>query len=201
TEEAKKQEIAFEGHVPDAVRASEMSTAGMKSFEHLIGIFEGSSPAEDDFLKGNKTEGKFLATYDAARAASLAEMLARNHTWQRPPACIFSRATASTRNCSDSWPRDSLLSKRCKPQRSIPRAFSEWKTRPGPSKKEGSRTSFCFPLTPSKTLATRRRLPVSSRTAGITAATTSTRGWAKWKPRRIASLEHRKTHDKWKADD
>src|SRR5436853_620494 len=83
-EEAKKQGIAFEGHVPDAVCASEMSTAGMKSFEHLIGIFEGSSPAEDDFLKGNKTEGKFLATYDAARAASLAEMLARNHTWQCP---------------------------------------------------------------------------------------------------------------------
>jgi len=84
TEEAKKQGMAFEGHVPDAVRASEMSTAGMKSFEHLIGIFEGSSPAEDDFLKGNKTEGKFLATYDAARAASLAEMLAKNHTWQCP---------------------------------------------------------------------------------------------------------------------
>src|SRR5229473_3884140 len=75
-DEAKKQEIPFEGHVPDSVRASEMSEAGMKSFEHLIGIFEGSSPAEDDFLKGNKTEGKFLSTYDAARAASLAEMLA-----------------------------------------------------------------------------------------------------------------------------
>src|SRR6266849_3274810 len=83
-EEAKKQEIAFEGHVPDAVRASEMSAAGMKSFEHLIGIFEGSSPAEDEFLKGNKTEGRFLATYDAARAASLAEMLAKNQTWQCP---------------------------------------------------------------------------------------------------------------------
>src|SRR5713226_4950908 len=83
-EEAKKQEIPFEGHVPDAVRASEMSQAGMKSFEHLIGIFEGSSPAEDDFLKGNKTEGKFLATYDAARAASLAAMLAKNQTWQCP---------------------------------------------------------------------------------------------------------------------
>ncbi len=83
-EEAKKQEIAFEGHVPDAVRASEMSEAGMKSFEHLIGIFEGSSPAEDEFLKGNKTEGKFLATYDATRAASLAAMLAKNQTWQCP---------------------------------------------------------------------------------------------------------------------
>jgi imidazolonepropionase-like amidohydrolase len=83
-EEAKKQEIPFEGHVPDAVRASEMSEAGMKSFEHLIGIFEGSSPAEDDFLKEKKTEGKLLATYDAARAASLAAMLAKNQTWQCP---------------------------------------------------------------------------------------------------------------------
>jgi len=83
-EEAKKQEIAFEGHVPDAVRASEMSEARMKSFEHLIGIFEGSSPNEDDFLKGDKTEGKFLATYDAARAAALAAILAKNQTWQCP---------------------------------------------------------------------------------------------------------------------
>jgi imidazolonepropionase-like amidohydrolase len=83
-EEAKKQEIPFEGHVPDSVRASEMSEAGMKSFEHLIGIFEGSSPAEDDFLKGNKTEGRFLATYDPARAAALAAILAKNQTWQCP---------------------------------------------------------------------------------------------------------------------
>jgi imidazolonepropionase-like amidohydrolase len=83
-DEAKKQEIAFEGHVPDSVRASEMSEAGMKSFEHLIGIFEGSSPAEDDFLKGNKTIGKFLATYDSTRASSLAAILAKNQTWQCP---------------------------------------------------------------------------------------------------------------------
>ena len=83
-EEARKQEIPFEGHVPDSVRASEMSEAGMKSFEHLIGIFEGSSPAEDDFLKGNKTEGRFLATFDPTRAATLAAMLAKNQTWQCP---------------------------------------------------------------------------------------------------------------------
>jgi imidazolonepropionase-like amidohydrolase len=83
-DEAKKQEIPFEGHVPDSVRASEMSEAGMKSFEHLIGIFEGSSPAEDDFLKGNKTETRFLATYDPARATALAAILAKNQTWQCP---------------------------------------------------------------------------------------------------------------------
>jgi imidazolonepropionase-like amidohydrolase len=83
-DEAKKQEISFEGHVPDSVRASEMSEAGMKSFEHLIGIFEGSSPIEDDFLKGNKTEGRFLASYDLARATALAAILAKNQTWQCP---------------------------------------------------------------------------------------------------------------------
>jgi imidazolonepropionase-like amidohydrolase len=83
-DEAKKREIPFEGHVPDSVRASEMSDAGMKSFEHLIGIFEGSSPAEEDFLKGNKTESRFLATFDPARAAALAAVLAKNQTWQCP---------------------------------------------------------------------------------------------------------------------
>src|SRR5262249_50460348 len=83
-DESKKQEIPFEGHVPDSVRASEMSDAGMKSFEHLIGIFEGSSPLEDDFLKENKTETRFVVSYDPARAEKLAELLAKNHTWQCP---------------------------------------------------------------------------------------------------------------------
>src|SRR5262252_236905 len=68
-DEARKQRIPFVGHVPDAVRASEASNVGQKSFEHLIGIFEGSSPLEDQFLKGPKGPGKFLATYDPARAA------------------------------------------------------------------------------------------------------------------------------------
>jgi len=83
-EEARKQEIPFEGHVPGSVRASEMSNAGMHSFEHLIGIFEGSSPLEDEFLKGGKTETKFLASYDPQRASTLAEILAKNQTWQCP---------------------------------------------------------------------------------------------------------------------
>jgi imidazolonepropionase-like amidohydrolase len=85
-EEAKKQGIPFAGHVPDSVRASEMSEAGQKSFEHLIGVFEGSAPPqiEDEFLKGAKGPGLFLKNYDAARAASLAALLEKNHTWQCP---------------------------------------------------------------------------------------------------------------------
>jgi imidazolonepropionase-like amidohydrolase len=83
-DEARKQGIPFVGHVPDAVRASEASNAGQKSFEHLIGIFEGSSPREDEFLKGAKGPAKFLATYDSERAAKLFALLAKNHTWQCP---------------------------------------------------------------------------------------------------------------------
>ena len=83
-EEARKQNIPFVGHVPDAVRASEASNAGQKSFEHLIGIFEGSSPLEDEFIKGKKSEGQFLSTYDPNRAGTLFALLAKNHTWQCP---------------------------------------------------------------------------------------------------------------------
>jgi len=83
-DEAHKQNITFVGHVPDAVRASEASNAGQKSFEHLIGVFEGSSPLEDGFLKGPKGPGKFLSTYDPARAAALFALLAKNQTWQCP---------------------------------------------------------------------------------------------------------------------
>ena len=83
-DEAKKQGIPFVGHVPDAVRASEASNAGQKSFEHLIGIFEGSSPLEDEFIKGAKTEKQFLSTYDPKRAKALFSLLAKNQTWQCP---------------------------------------------------------------------------------------------------------------------
>jgi imidazolonepropionase-like amidohydrolase len=83
-DEAKKRGILFVGHVPDAVRASEASNAGQKSFEHLIGIFEGSSPLEDEFIKGTKTQKQFLSTYDPKRAGGLFALLAKNQTWQCP---------------------------------------------------------------------------------------------------------------------
>jgi imidazolonepropionase-like amidohydrolase len=83
-DECKKQKITFVGHVPDSIRGSEASNAGQKSFEHLIGIFEGSSTAEDELLKGPKGPGRFLETYDASKEASLIQLLAKNQTWQCP---------------------------------------------------------------------------------------------------------------------
>jgi len=83
-EESKKAGIEFEGHVPDAIRAAEAVSAGQRTFEHLIGIFEASSPDEDKYLTGKKTPGMFLESYDPVREASIIRLLAKNQVWQCP---------------------------------------------------------------------------------------------------------------------
>jgi imidazolonepropionase-like amidohydrolase len=83
-DEAKKLGMVFVGHVPDAVRASEASNAGQKSIEHFTGIFEGCSTIEDQLIKGPKSLGRNVATYDPARAKALIALMAKNQTWQVP---------------------------------------------------------------------------------------------------------------------
>lgn len=84
-DESKKLGIIFEGHVPDAIRASEAVASGQRTFEHLIGIFEASTPDETKYIAGQpKTVGKFLATYDPAREAAIIQLLGKNHVWQCP---------------------------------------------------------------------------------------------------------------------
>ena len=88
-DEAKKVGIRFEGHVPDAIRASEAIAAGQRTFEHLIGIFEASSPDEDKYITdkydgGTKRPGVFLTTYDPAREARVIQQIAAARTWQCP---------------------------------------------------------------------------------------------------------------------
>lgn len=83
-DECKKVGIEFEGHVPDSIRASEAVAAGQRTFEHLIGIFEASSPDEDRYLTGKKTPGLFLASYDPAREARIIRLLAQHQIWQCP---------------------------------------------------------------------------------------------------------------------
>jgi len=83
-DEAKKIGIVFVGHVPDAVRASEASNAGQKSIEHFTGIFEGCSTIEDQLIKGPKSLGRNVATYDPALAKALIALMVKNQTWQVP---------------------------------------------------------------------------------------------------------------------
>jgi imidazolonepropionase-like amidohydrolase len=83
-DEARRLGIPVAGHVPDAVRAADASNAGQKSFEHLIGIFEGSSTKEEELLKGGKSPGKLLQSFDSGKSAALIAVLAKNQTWQCP---------------------------------------------------------------------------------------------------------------------
>jgi imidazolonepropionase-like amidohydrolase len=83
-DEAKKVGLIFVGHVPDAVRASEASNAGQKSIEHFTGVFEGCSTIEDQLIKGPKTLGQNVKTFDAGRASALIALMAKNRTWQVP---------------------------------------------------------------------------------------------------------------------
>jgi imidazolonepropionase-like amidohydrolase len=82
--EAHKLGMTFVGHVPDAIRASEASNAGQRSIEHFTGVFEGSSTIEEQLLKGPKTLGQNVATFDPDRAKGLVALFAKNQTWQVP---------------------------------------------------------------------------------------------------------------------
>jgi imidazolonepropionase-like amidohydrolase len=83
-DECKKRKLPFVGHVPDAIRGAEAANAGQKSFEHLIGVFEGSSTAEEALLAGGKTPARFLDTFDPGKEAALTRVLAARQTWQCP---------------------------------------------------------------------------------------------------------------------
>jgi imidazolonepropionase-like amidohydrolase len=83
-EECRKRNVVFAGHVPDKVRPAEACDAGQKSWEHLIGVFEGSSTAETQFLTEKKSPARFLETFDPAKEAALFRRLAAGPTWQCP---------------------------------------------------------------------------------------------------------------------
>jgi imidazolonepropionase-like amidohydrolase len=103
-DEAKKQAMPFAGHVPISVSAQEASSAGQKSFEHLVGILPACSSRSADLLKGQQddlTEGllakprfwgahvvesrqMMLDTYSPDQVAALCAVLKGNGTWQVP---------------------------------------------------------------------------------------------------------------------
>jgi imidazolonepropionase-like amidohydrolase len=102
-DEAKKQAIPFEGHVPIAVSAMEASKAGQSSIEHLTGILAACSSREDEIMKsardslagilatnepgslfasGRESRSLELETYSEAKAATLFAEFKKNGTWQ-----------------------------------------------------------------------------------------------------------------------
>lgn len=106
-DEAKKQGIPFEGHVPFSVTAEEASDAGQKSFEHLFGVLPGCSLRGDELNKAirddlaesiasgtrldfelgqrfRKLSHVELDSYSTEKAAALFARFKKNGTWQCP---------------------------------------------------------------------------------------------------------------------
>ncbi len=104
-DEARKEGIPFEGHVPISVSAEDASRAGQKSFEHLVGILPSCSTEETEILRAQRADlrdglasgqPKFwgehakqfreslLDTYSPEKAAQLFDLLKSNGTWQCP---------------------------------------------------------------------------------------------------------------------
>jgi imidazolonepropionase-like amidohydrolase len=82
--EAHKQGLPIVGHVPDKVRIEEVVEAGQKSIEHLMGIFEGCSTREEEFIRGKGNLKLLLTTQDQQRCDSLTKLLAQHQIWQVP---------------------------------------------------------------------------------------------------------------------
>jgi len=82
--EAHRLGLPIVGHVPTRVRIAEAITAGQKSIEHLMGIFEGCSTQEDRFIAGAGSMQLLLESYDATRCDALLRQLAQHQVWQVP---------------------------------------------------------------------------------------------------------------------
>jgi len=106
-DEAKKQGIPFEGHVPDSISVEEASSAGQKTIEHLTGILAACSSreaesrrlaleAEDQPASARFAGSKYrerqemvLGSYSPERAETLFGKLKKNQTWQCPTLTVL----------------------------------------------------------------------------------------------------------------
>jgi imidazolonepropionase-like amidohydrolase len=109
--EAHRLGVPVAGHVPDAVSLFDASHAGQRTVEHLSGVLLAASSREAEFrdrlLKAESSENPdaagravlrqdaaaVLASFDARKAASLYDVLAKNHTTQ-VPTLVVNRAMA-----------------------------------------------------------------------------------------------------------
>lgn len=111
-DESKKQEIPFEGHVPDSVTLEEASNAGQKTVEHLTGVLAACSSREAELLKSaqetvaainagqlpsvrlwgpeyRQRQKLTLETYSPQKAETVFGELKKNHTWQCPTLTVL----------------------------------------------------------------------------------------------------------------
>lgn len=98
-DEAKQQNIPFEGHVPDEITAQEASNAGQRSIEHLTGIALACSAQQEsmmgDFLRAENYRTRLMIeeqayhNLDQKKCAALFAEFRSNETWQVPTLTVL----------------------------------------------------------------------------------------------------------------
>lgn len=91
-DEAKRQKMPVEGHVPFSMTAEETSDLGQIIIEHNFGVLLSASRAEDELRKASQTEPNRWASFEAKAAVAFDEQKAktlfarfvRNGTWSCP---------------------------------------------------------------------------------------------------------------------
>lgn len=115
-EEAKRQGLTAQGHVPNGVTVWEATDAGQRTIEHLTGVLLAASKEEDELrARGARLPQPTIATpsdadarnalrdyrqrifetYDDSKAASLFARFRKNGTWHVPTLTVI-RSGAST---------------------------------------------------------------------------------------------------------
>ena len=117
-DESKKQDLTFVGHVPNLVRASEVSEAGQKSIEHIFYsnlTFDCSAREEElrrqstearakrDSAGAAKARDEANTSFSTEKADKLWQTLVRNKTWV-VPTLVAMRAIARQREEARSAP-------------------------------------------------------------------------------------------------
>lgn len=107
-DQCKKEGLPFAGHLPQGIWASDASTAGQASIEHLLGSLDESSKNFDQIVHlgdspapgAAEKSARALALlkleadgYDPERLKNLAAIFVKNGTWQ-VPTLVAAKATA-----------------------------------------------------------------------------------------------------------
>lgn len=96
-DEARKQKIPLEGHVPFSMTAAEVSDSGQLTIEHNFDVLVSCSKNEEELRKEiqsqpgswGKVEAKATVTYDEQKAKKLFERFVHNRTWSCPTIIFY----------------------------------------------------------------------------------------------------------------
>ena len=85
--------LPFAGHIPDSVTMEEAIDARQRSMEHLFGLLLACSSEESELRRhrDEATAEKLYETYDARKAQTLFQRLARFEVWQVPTLTLRQR--------------------------------------------------------------------------------------------------------------